>query len=111
MDHEELNQLVVRPVRPRIDSNYRIQRTSGLAELSALLLHDEPELQRVDVAARRLQTLFSRCLNGTHIAALQSFTATENKRMGRCWHERNLGDRVQTQMRRPAMVPASAAVV
>jgi hypothetical protein len=42
---------------------------------------------------------------------LQSFTTTENKRMGRCWHERNLGNRVQTQVRRPAMVPASGAVV
>jgi hypothetical protein len=109
--HKELNEFVVGPVRAVIDSNHRIQGPRSLAKLAASLLYDKTKLERVYVAPGGFQSLFRSSFDGAHIAALQGFAATENERMRCCRHERTLGNRVQTGLRRPAMVPASGPVV
>ncbi len=107
MRQEQLDQRVVSPVRVRIDADHCLQRARSFPHLPTPLLDDGAQLERVHISPGALQTLFRGCFDGSHVAALQGFPATENERMRRCRHERALGDWVQTRVRRPAMVRAS----
>src|SRR5262249_35367566 len=107
----ELDQLVVGPVRVWIDSDNSVECPRCLAKLATPLLHDEAQLEGIDIPSSGFESLLGGGFHSSHIAALQSFATTKNQRVRCSGHESNLGSRVQTSLRRPAMVHASGPVV
>jgi hypothetical protein len=109
--HEELDQLVVSPVGARVDSDHGVEGSRSLSELATAMMDDEAQLERVYVAAGGLQAFVGRGFDCAHVTALERFAAAKNQWMGGWGHAMNLECRVQTRLRRVAMVPASRSLV
>ncbi len=85
---EKLDQLVVRPVGPRVDSDHGIERTCRLAELTPMLLDLETNLERVDVAAGCLQAFFNSLFRGFDFTTRECLAGTQYQGMNVFSHER-----------------------
>ena len=79
VSHEDLDQLVVGPIDPRIRTDHRVERLYRLEHLPAALLYQEAQLERVDIGCRSLEERCRRRLGGGQIAAPVGFPAAHEQ--------------------------------
>ena len=87
MGHQELDELVVGPVGPRVDANHGVKSTGGLTQLPASFLNLIAHLQGVDIAACHPQALLDCGLRGFDLTARERFASAKHQRVSGFDHE------------------------